>query len=171
MSVLGTAFRISWPFAVGLGAMVFGLYACQPHESLQAATLAPVTGADRDAKGCTGSAGYVWSTLQSRCLRVFEEGLAFRPTPHNPDGSLQAFVLIDKSAQSGSKAPVAELFWPGQAQAVVLRRASARNETLLDDAKGHFQLVRNVSDYQLVHKGQALFARPMHTSESLTALR
>lgn len=171
MSALSTVLRISWPLAAGFGAMVFGLYACQPHENLQAATLTPVAGADRDAKGCIGSAGYVWSALQSRCLRVFEEGLAFGPTPANPDRILQAFVLMDRSATAGGKAPVAELFWPGQAQPIAMRRASGQTETVLDGAKGQIQLVRNVSDYQIVFKGQALFARPMHMSESLTALR
>ena len=171
MSALNTVLRTSWPLAAGFGAMVFGLYACQPHENLQAATLAPVAGADRDAKGCIGSAGYGWSALQSRCLRVFEEGLAFGPTPDNPDKTLQAFVLIHKSATAGSKAPVAELFWPGQAEPIALSRASGHTETVLDGVKSQIQLVRNVSDYQIVFKGQALFARPMHTSESLTALR
>lgn len=31
-----------------------------------------MTGADRDAHGCIGSAGYVWSSLKNECIRSFE---------------------------------------------------------------------------------------------------
>lgn len=171
MSVLVTAMRISWPWAAGLGAMVFGLFACQPHEPSRPSAITPALGADRDEKSCIGSAGYVWSPLQARCLRVFEEGLAFAPTPANPDGTLQAFVLINKATNTSKAEAVAELFWPGQAQPVALRRPSGQGDTLLQDSRAQVQLVRAVSDYQILVKGQALFARPMHTSESLTGLR
>jgi len=171
MSVLATGLRISWPLAAGLGAMVFGLFACQPHEASKAGEIKNWVGADRDEKSCIGSAGYVWSPLQARCLRVFEEGLAFTPTPANANATLQAFVLIDKARNGSKPETVAELFWPGQAQPVAMRRTASHGDTLLQDARAQVQLVRAVSDYQILVKGQALFARPMHTSESLTALR
>ncbi|WP_312708142.1 hypothetical protein [Stenotrophomonas sp.] len=45
-----------------------------------AATVTPVVGADRDAHGCIGSAGYQWCARSERCERPWElaqaQGLA-----------------------------------------------------------------------------------------------
>jgi len=32
----------------------------------------PVVGADRDAQGCIGSAGYAWCAREARCVRPWE---------------------------------------------------------------------------------------------------
>ncbi|MCQ2410146.1 MAG: hypothetical protein MJ053_01035 [Elusimicrobiaceae bacterium] len=34
----------------------------------------PLVGADRDAHGCIGSAGYVWSEPLQQCVRPWEVG-------------------------------------------------------------------------------------------------
>ncbi len=36
-------------------------------------TPTPLVGADRDAHGCIGSAGYSWCDLKNKCLRTWEE--------------------------------------------------------------------------------------------------
>jgi len=178
MSMLSSVLRISWPLWTGLGVMVLGLLACQPQEDARVTPMAnplaiqtAMAGGDRDEKGCIGTAGYVWSPLQSRCLRLFEEGLAFVPAGANRDPGLQAFVLINRNPGKDVKSTVAELYWPGQAQPIALRRARGHDETLLQDAKGQVHLVRQVSDYQIQVQGQLHFERPMHISERLTALR
>ena len=33
----------------------------------------PLVGADRDAHGCIGSAGYVWSEVYGKCIRPWEQ--------------------------------------------------------------------------------------------------
>src|SRR6218665_380242 len=38
------------------------------------AEAAPLVGADSDAHGCKASAGYTWSQVQEKCLRLFEAG-------------------------------------------------------------------------------------------------
>jgi hypothetical protein len=42
----------------------------QPHASSQGAL--PLVGADRDAHGCIGSAGYVWCAPEDACVRPWE---------------------------------------------------------------------------------------------------
>lgn len=32
-----------------------------------------LVGADRDAHGCIGSAGYIWSETQQKCIRPWEQ--------------------------------------------------------------------------------------------------
>lgn len=178
MSMGSSVLRIRWPLWAGFAAMVLGLLACQPQERAPATPLphshllqTAMAGSDRDEKGCIGSAGFVWSPLQSRCLRVFEEGLAFAPAGANRDPGQLAFVLINRNLGPDTQSAVAELYWPGQAEPIALRRTRGHDDTLLQDTKGLVLLVRQVSDYQILFKGQRLFERPMHISERLTALR
>lgn len=171
MPTFARTLRLTWPFAAGIGTLLFGLYACQPRQAEGASPpSAPAqSGGDRDPQGCIASAGYLWSPLQSRCLRAFEEGLAFAPTSGNPKATQQAFVVAYARAQGTA---AAELFLPGRAQPVALQRVSKSNDdTLLQDAKAQIQVVRAVSDYKIVVTGEPLFSRPMHTSEALTRLR
>ncbi len=74
----------------------------------------PATGDARDAHGCIASAGYQWSPLRQACVRIFEAGLAFEPTPYNPDQTLRAYVLT--LPVKGDKVTAAELHWPGEAE-------------------------------------------------------
>ena len=40
-------------------------------------------GSDRDAHGCIGSAGYVWSEVRKDCIRLFEQGIRTLDTAGN----------------------------------------------------------------------------------------
>ena len=40
---------------------------------------APQVGADKDAHGCIGSAGYTYSVVRKDCIRLWEEGTALTP--------------------------------------------------------------------------------------------
>ena len=74
-------------------------------------------GGDRDAHGCIGSAGYVWSALKGDCIRLFEDGIRLNPQDKSLDQTTSAFIVFkspDEDAQ-------AELFLPGQ-PAVLLPR-------------------------------------------------
>jgi hypothetical protein len=44
----------------------------QPHYQPATNPLPSVVGADRDAHGCIGSAGYTWCAQQSACVRPWE---------------------------------------------------------------------------------------------------
>ncbi|WP_042010502.1 hypothetical protein [Aeromonas fluvialis] len=52
-----------------------------------------LVGSDRDSHGCIGSAGYQWSALTGKCVRLFEEGIRLNPTDADQIGS--AFVLFN----------------------------------------------------------------------------
>jgi hypothetical protein len=38
-----------------------------------------LTGGDKDAHGCIASAGYTWSGVQNRCIRLWEDGIKLEP--------------------------------------------------------------------------------------------
>ena len=40
-------------------------------------------GSDRDAHGCIGSAGYIWSEVRQDCIRLFEQGIRMVDTAGN----------------------------------------------------------------------------------------
>jgi hypothetical protein len=86
--------------------------ACQRSANSEAAT--PTVGQERDAHSCIPTAGYVWSPARSACVKVFEAGIAFDPTPYNPDQTLHAFVLT--APANSNKVKAAELYWPGEAE-------------------------------------------------------
>ena len=53
----------------------------------------PTVGADRDAHGCIGSAGYQWSALAGQCVRLFEQAVRLQSLEASETGS--AFVLFN----------------------------------------------------------------------------
>jgi hypothetical protein len=101
------------PFSV-LTILCFALSitACQRSATSEVAT--PVVSQERDAHGCIPTAGYLWSPVRSACVKVFEAGIAFDPTPYNPDQTLHAFVLT--APANSNKVKAAELYWPGEAE-------------------------------------------------------
>lgn len=53
-------------------------------------------GSDRDAHGCIGSAGYVWSEIKKECIRPFEVGLKLNGvTPENSQYAAYAVFSPD----------------------------------------------------------------------------
>ncbi|MBW3804320.1 hypothetical protein H9X98_19280 [Aeromonas jandaei] len=52
-----------------------------------------LVGSDRDSHGCIGSAGYQWSALTGKCVRLFEQGIRLNPTDTSQTSS--AFVLFN----------------------------------------------------------------------------
>jgi hypothetical protein len=100
------------------------LSACSPvTENVSSAEKpTPVAGADRDAHGCMGSAGYTWSEVREACIRVFEAGLAFAPDETKTtaaDGAvLQAFVVL--APEAGETITAAEAYVPGRTTPIAL---------------------------------------------------
>lgn len=84
-----------------------------------AAHAAPAVGGDVDAHGCKPSAGYSWSQLQEKCLRIFEAGIRLNPMGVDEPGSNEpgthvAYVIFDKAQAR------AELFLPGEKESLLL---------------------------------------------------
>lgn len=97
-----------------------------------------VLGADRDEHGCVGSAGYGWSVVLNKCVRLFEEGFRLNPVAMaNPeDVTLSAFVIFE---EKGDKA---ELFIPEEKESIILKRGSkeksySNNDWSLTTIKGY----------------------------------
>lgn len=81
-----------------------------------AAAPSPMPGSGRDPKGCIGSAGYAWSHLLAKCIRVFEAGVRMDPRAKNLDKTQSAFAVMVPGDDSQ-----AELFLPGRAPAILAR--------------------------------------------------
>jgi hypothetical protein len=62
-------------------------------------------GSDRDAAGCIGSAGYIWSALKKECIRPFEAGLQFKAYGSEVDTTQAAYLVLSPDRDS------AELFF------------------------------------------------------------
>jgi hypothetical protein len=77
---------------------------------------AVMVGADQDVHGCKASAGYQWSALKARCLRLFEEGIRLSPLQEGPEATQSAFVLFDAAQERG------ELYLPGRAVQLLQRQ-------------------------------------------------
>lgn len=55
-------------------------------------------GADRDEHGCIGSAGYSWSPLLAKCVRLWEAGSVV----HNQNfGTSTAYFILNKEGTKG----------------------------------------------------------------------
>ena len=99
-------------FILSVLMLTFSLAACQRSTTSEAVT--PTTGQERDVHGCIPTAGYVWSPVRQSCVKVFEAGLAFDPTPYNPDQTLHAFVVT--APANGNSVKAAGLYWPGEVE-------------------------------------------------------
>ena len=72
-----------------LAAMPVLLSACTA-----ASGTSPLLGADRDAHGCIGSAGYVWSPLLQTCVQPWQAGERLLPAAAPQGGSAQAAAYV-----------------------------------------------------------------------------
>ena len=81
----------------------------------------PIAGGARDAHGCIGSAGYEYSTLRERCIRVFVDGVRLDPVATTADEVVSAFAVFP--------APPApdrvEIFPPSGHSAMLTRQAQS----------------------------------------------
>ena len=124
MNVLPRVFRplSSRQFGASLAAIfaVLSMSACQPSTAVTDA--GPMVGADTQAHGCKGSAGYVWSAVQQRCLRLFEDGYSFDPAVDHPDQTLKAFLVLAPEAGQSRQADTRPLVLRNVAQQVEVVR-------------------------------------------------
>jgi hypothetical protein len=85
-------------------------------------------GGDSDSHGCKASAGYSWSVLKNKCIRIFEG----TKLSHAEDGktyTTAAFVIFE-----GNKA---ELFLDTQKESIILERKTEGDSW----TKGDLQLI------------------------------
>lgn len=115
-----------------------------------------VVGSERDAHGCIASAGYLWSTVQNRCIRLFETGLAFTPEISPDKAPVHLAYLVLPPAY----APIrqVELFLPGEIQPISLitkdTPESDVRPVLLTSEAHDIRLLRVKDAYILEVRGQ-----------------
>ena len=91
----------------------------------------PIVGADSDSHGCKASAGFIWSELKRKCVRVFEEGTKL--SPYDSDKTAAEFAAYVIFEENGNKA---ELFLPNE-KPLILERKSEGDQYV----NGDWQLV------------------------------
>lgn len=118
--------------------------ACLPSGVLAASDQgsATATGADRDARGCIGSAGYTWSQLRQACVRPFEAGVPL-DNVEDPGATSVAYVI-----SSGSTEPL-ELFLPAHGAGILM---FFRDGVWRDD-DGRYTLTNSADDVLEVRDG------------------
>lgn len=69
-------------------------------------------GADRDAHGCIGSAGYTFSPLKNSCIRLWEAGITLLPAQKQDGAVMAAYAVLQDNK--------GELFLPGNTTPIPL---------------------------------------------------
>ena len=88
-----------------------------------------VVGGDSDSHGCKASAGYSWSVLKNKCIRLFEEGTKLSHAEDGKTYTSVAYVIFE-----GNKA---ELFLDTQKESIILERKSEGDSWV----NGNLQLI------------------------------
>ncbi|ANQ51802.2 hypothetical protein MY04_4466 [Flammeovirga sp. MY04] len=89
---------------------IFALSSCGTGSSN--ASKEQMTGNDKDAHGCIGSAGFTWSETYQECVRAWEVGTTLKPL--DSKSTSNAYVIL---SQDHSKV---ELFLPDSRSSVML---------------------------------------------------
>lgn len=110
-----------------------GAVATSTNATLEPIDDAAIAGADSDSHGCKASAGYQWSIVEQRCVRLFETGTALYPAAEPEAGGavFVAYVIMAKDSL------LSEVFIPGRVDGSVLERRKLANGSyvwnMLDD--------------------------------------
>jgi hypothetical protein len=119
---------------------------------------AQIVGNDVDEKGCKGSAGYQWSILKNKCIRLFEDGIRLDAKQKGLDTTVSAFIVFKAENIEDS----VELYLPTKKVVYVLVKDKTNgagkwtNDTFeLQQWKGMFTL-ENKSKKEILYQGTAV---------------
>ncbi len=148
--------------------MLCVLTACSPEPTSER-----LAGADQDAHGCKGSAGFTWSPVRGECIRIFEAGLGFEPDPAPTQGAVLAAFVVLAPAQ-GETVKAAEVFVPGRSQPIALTLVHTPEgdirPTLLENKAEDVRVFRHKDDHVLEVKGQ-IYRRQSPPEDRLFSIR
>lgn len=83
--------------------------------ALAFAQKAPVVGGDRDVHGCIASAGYTYSQIRNKCVRVFEQKIKLKEVSTDKSYTSMTAVIFSKDMKK------AEVFIPeASAKSIIL---------------------------------------------------
>lgn len=112
-------------------------------------------GADKDAHGCIGSAGYTYSTVRNDCIRLWEEGTALTPVVQIENPVLVAYVVRSANWKQ------AEVFLPNQPQSLVLTLQATSGTTTWVGPQGNWVLTYDKTQgWKLAADGQVIYTAP-----------
>lgn len=105
-----------------------------------------MTGNDVDENDCKASAGYRWSVIKNKCIRIFEDGIRLNPLEATTDKTTAAYLVFSGDNNK------AELFLPTGNSSVILERKAegqswANGEWMLIPWKGYVLKKNNVAVY------------------------
>lgn len=84
-----------------------------------------MVGGDVDSHGCKASAGYTWSIVKNKCIRIFEGTKLSHAEENGKTYTTAAYVVFE-----GNKA---ELFLDTQKESIILERKSEGDSWIKDD--------------------------------------
>lgn len=88
----------------------------------------PRVGNDRDEHGCIKSAGYTWSNLKYRCIRLFEDGIKLIPAgPNAHQDDLTGLILNSFLIFSNDQMHV-ELYQPNKSEPILFHKTSSDSD-------------------------------------------
>ncbi len=121
-----------------------------------------MVGNDRDEHGCIGSAGYVWSNVLNRCVRLFDEGIGFRPTgklalQENTDE--YGTILLGYVIFGGADSMYAELFFPHVPTKIICHRTGSQNNTSVWKSENYEVHKITEHHYFITHLGDIIYSR------------
>ncbi len=87
----------------------------------------PIVGGDVDEHGCKPSAGYRWSIIKNKCIRVFEDGIKLSPQEAVADKTVAAYVVFSEDNNK------AELFLPANKTSFILERKAEGQPWVKDE--------------------------------------
>ena len=74
-----------------------------------------IIGVSNDSHGCNAAAGYTWSEIRNKCIRVFEDGIRVNPV-NDPRATTSAFIIFSIDSLK------AEIFLPDQEEHPILSK-------------------------------------------------
>jgi hypothetical protein len=102
-----------------------------------------IVGNDRDEHNCIGSAGYNWSIVKNRCIRLFEDGIRLNAVAKGIDSTTSAFIVFERDSIDVK----AEVFLPTKKESIILQKTEKesagfwKNDSLqLQQWKGKYML-------------------------------
>ncbi len=102
---------------------------------------------DKNENGCDLKAGYKWSNMTKKCIRVFEEGYRLTSIEKDTLGkSKNAYFFIDEDSL------VAEVFFPDSKESIIFNRESEDQNFKFKDFE-----FRTKKGYNLYYNEKLLF--------------
>ena len=87
-----------------------------------------IVGNDRDEHGCIQSAGYVWSNLKYRCIRLFDEGIKLIPAGPNAHQDDLTGLILNSFIIFSNDQMHAELYQPNKTQPILFHKTSSETD-------------------------------------------